>query len=150
MSPNVSRFFIGTILVFAVFVLVRECRAEPLTWGAHIGSVHLPAKDGQNNENTGIYVRGDGWQAGTYRNTINRQTTYGGLTYALGAGVEVLGGLAHGYQDRDGRGFTRGAFTPIAALGYAPPIRLLGARPRIFFLPPLPKCSAVLSLGIDF
>lgn len=112
-----------------------------LTLGVHLASVHVPARDGQQNVNPGIYLRTeDGLTAGLYRNTLSRTSAYLGLTADAGP-FSLTAGLISGYQTkrrgatcaeakvtvrRDigqcwiDEGYSRGAVTPFLA----PSVRL--------------------------
>jgi hypothetical protein len=153
-----------------------ECRSEVVV-GVHFGSVHVPAKDMQNNANLGLYVRVDSWSAGAYRNTLNRATFYAAGHYPLGHGFEATLGLASGYskrcsdstevittqQEKDGmtytqktnvtattcRGFSRGALTPLAGITYSPAVEVMGAKPRVWFSPGFGKSSSVVHLSLE-
>lgn len=128
--------------------------AQAVTIGVHVGSAHLPAKDGQNNVNPGLYIRAEAWTVGAYHNTYRETTVYAARTLMTWRGFEVVGGVAYGYQFHTvaGReyGASRGAFTPMAGLTYALPVRLLGAQPRLWLLPPTPKNSGVVHLSLEF
>jgi hypothetical protein len=141
-------------LLLAVLLAAGAARAEPLTIGVHLVSQHLPAREGQNNVNPGLYVRADGWTVGGYHNTYSETTVYAAHTLTAWRGLEVVGGIAYGYQYHTvaGReyGASRGAFTPMAGLTYAPPLRVLGLQPRIWILPPTPKNSGVVHLSMEF
>lgn len=119
-----------------------------------MGSVHLPSKEGQNNVNPGLYVRTGDYTLGAYHNTYSETTVYAARSFALGHGFELMGGLAYGYQLHSvgGReyGASRGAITPLAGLTYAPSLKVFGAQPRIWMLPPTPKNSGVLHLSFEF
>lgn len=54
---------------------------ESIILGLHLMSAHLPERPGQNNINPGIYAVADGWTAGTYRNTLRRQSVYFGYQF---------------------------------------------------------------------
>lgn len=71
-----------------------------LTIGLHVASVHVPAHDGQNNFNPGIYVKHEsGWAGGVYRNTIKRTTFWGGYELSHGP-LSLTLGVASGYDIR--------------------------------------------------
>jgi hypothetical protein len=73
---------------------------EALVIGFHLGSVHVPAKDDQNNRNTGAYVCMEEWCAGGYRNTIDRDTFYVTHELAKAHGFSLHAGLVTGYQKK--------------------------------------------------
>lgn len=69
--------------------------------GLHLASVH--GEDGFNNINPGIYlqaeINGEQWVAGTYYNSIKRQSAYVGWTYTEGPlGIEWTLGIITGYE----------------------------------------------------
>lgn len=141
-------------LLLAALLAAGAAHAEPLTIGVHMGSVHLPAKDGQNNVNPGFYIRADAWTVGAYHNTYRETTVYAARTLTTWRGLEVVAGVAYGYQFHTvaGReyGASPGALAPMAGLTYAPPVRLFGAQPRIWVIPPTPKNSGVVHLSMEF
>jgi hypothetical protein len=69
--------------------------------GVHVGTWHFDRDAGYRETNPGIYVRADEWQAGYYRNSLDRNTLY--VTRAFRVPhterVEVNVGLATGYRD---------------------------------------------------
>lgn len=146
------------LFLFSIFVgLVMgstDCHAEGLTIGVHVGSQHLPAKPGQNNVNPGLYVRADSWMVGAYHNTYRETTVYAARTVTEWRSIELVAGVAYGYQYHTvagvAYGASRGAFTPMAGLTYAPDVKIMGARPRIWLLPPTPKNSGVLHLSLEY
>jgi len=99
LTPLVSRIArMAALLLICSVVGCSKAHAEGLKLGVHLASVHLPAKDGQNNDNVGLYVRTEsGLTAGAYRNTLRRTSLYVGETFTLGP-VDVLVGVASGYQ----------------------------------------------------
>lgn len=143
--------------------------AMAITVGLHMGSTHVPDRDGQNNTNPGIYVRADQVVVGTYKNSFSRTTYYAGYAYPLGAGFEVMGGLATGYRrlcettstdtftgsatitrtETRCRGISRGPIAPLAGLTYAPETRWHGLRPRVWFIPGIKDHSSVFHLSIE-
>lgn len=140
------------LLVFAA-VLGTCAHAEPLTVGLHVGSVHFPAK-GQNNVNPGLYVRTGDWTIGAYHNSYRETTAYAAHKLTTLGPFDVVGGIAYGYQRHSvgGReyGASPGALAPMVGLTYAPSIRILGAQPRFWMLPPTPKNSGVAHLSLEF
>lgn len=94
MNPRAAIALIACCLGFAAL----EARAEGLTVGLHVASIHSPQGD-QTNTNPGLYIRMDRWQAGLYRNSHSRTTFYGGYAYPIGP-VEVMAGIASGYDKR--------------------------------------------------
>lgn len=154
MSAVLCRVALFLAIVVCWFALSRCAEAAPITVGVHLASQHLPAKAGQNNVNPGLYVRTDAWMVGGYHNTYRETTVYAARTLTTWRGFEVVGGVAYGYQRHGvgGReyGASRGAFTPMAGLTYAPQVRVFGAQPRIWILPPTPKNSGVVHLSLEF
>jgi hypothetical protein len=141
-------------LLLAALLCAGAAQAEPLTIGVHLASQHLPAREGQNNVNPGLYVRADAWTVGGYHNTYRETTVYAARTLTTWRGVQLVGGIAYGYQLHTvaGReyGASRGAITPMAGITYAPPVRVFGAQPRIWLLPPTPKNSGVVHLSLEY
>lgn len=84
---------IAAALAFTAF----DGRAETVV-GLHTLSLHAPQR-AQSNDNFGLYVRKDRWQAGAYRNSHDRTTVYGGYAAPLGP-VELMLGFASGYDKR--------------------------------------------------
>lgn len=85
------------LIVCCLAIAALDCRAE-VSLGLHLGSAHLPERDDQNNRNLGVYARGEQWQAGVYRNTLDRTTVYAAGVMPLGGGIEVLAGAGTGYK----------------------------------------------------
>ncbi len=81
-------------------LLITSAQASDLIVGAHIGSWH--SDPGYNNKNPGLYIRKDNIQIGSYKNSINKNTTYTGYVkdFDLFSGVSVGGmiGLGTGYS----------------------------------------------------
>lgn len=87
-----------TLLIGAGLGYCTKAHAEGLTVGLHLVSKHIPAHDGQNNVNTGIYFRTEsGLAGGMYPNTQNKLSVYLGQTYSWGP-VDFLVGAVSGYQ----------------------------------------------------
>jgi hypothetical protein len=87
-----------TLLICAAIGYCTRAHAEGITVGLHLASVHVPAKDGQNNTNAGFYLRSAaGLTAGVYENTLRRTSLYAGKSFALGP-VDVVVGIVSGYQ----------------------------------------------------
>lgn len=135
--------------------------------GLHLASVHVPRAEGQRNFNPGIYARHaeTGLTAGTYRNTLGKQTFYLGETVSFHR-FSVTLGIATGYQRRTSmvrcnpeqsvywsrcsstsRG-TKAYLTPMVA----PSVRLpevFGATPRLSFMPGFAGTSNVFHLSVE-
>jgi hypothetical protein len=115
------RHLVHSILGIAVALLIcaalgycTQAHAQGLTVGAHLVSVHAPARDGQNNTNTGLYVRGaSGLTAGAYRNTQRRTSLYVGQQFDMGI-VDVTVGVVSGYQRRCTETRVQTGVTPVA------------------------------------
>lgn len=78
---------------------------EGLVLGLHLFSQHAPAKENQNNSNLGIYARTqDGWTAGVYRNTHERNSFYLGnmMIYQPRPNLDLALtiGVVNGYKKR--------------------------------------------------
>jgi hypothetical protein len=141
-----------TALAMLLAIALFQC-AHAATVGVHLVSYHAPAR-GQQNTNPGLYVRADDWQAGIYHNSYSETTVYGGRSFELGNGFEVLAGIGWGYQRHSVGGKTYGAspgaLAPMVALTYTLPVKILGMQPKVFAIPPTPKNSAVLHLALEF
>lgn len=148
----------------------KPASAQQTTMGVHLYSVHAPAKDYQNNENPGLYIRtAEGWTAGVYRNTLRRTSVYAGYTVDY-APFSLTVGAISGYQRKyervvagpngecdNGTGFryctqqtgaTRGAITLLLAPSVAlPPV--LGAVPRVSYVPGLAGAANVFHLSLE-
>lgn len=152
-----SNFLVWCLLMFAIFltiaILATPAHAADISVGLHLESHHFPERDYQNNRNPGVYVRVDQWQAGCYHNTLARTTCYGGYIVPIGP-LDLMAGAATGYQEKctatECLGFSKGAVTPMVALSYLAPVRIFGAAPRAWVLPPFPKTSTVVHLSLEW
>lgn len=146
----------GRILAFIVLcvfaaVLGTCARAEPFVVGIHAHSLHVPAKDADNNSNWGLYGRtADGLTFGGYRNTLRRNSFYLGQSFDLIGPVDITLGAITGYKVKDGQGWSRNYLAPLAAISYAPPVQILGATPRATLVPGhLLKSRSVFHLSVE-
>jgi len=149
--------------------------ATALAIGLHVQSMHMPSKPEHNDRNVGVYLKGESWQVGAYRNTLRRNTLYASYVHHA-YGLDWHVGLASGYQKKcqedralrtqrvviDGQeyvaqwteywqtchGWSRGAVAPVGGVSYLFP-EVLGAKPRLFFAPGLKGSSSVLHLSIE-
>lgn len=165
-----------TLLVFAAVGYCTKVQAEPLTFGLHTGSVHAPDKSYLRNTNPGVYLRQGAWQGGIFRNSYGRTSVYGGGVLSIGA-LDLMAGLATGYDKRcsqqttvttetidtpngqvtvmvrdtvlDCKGWSRHRIAPLAALSWAPAIDVLGARPRLSFMPGFRDTSSLFHLSLE-
>lgn len=86
-------------LITTLALAVATSVALPATFGVHIGSQHLPARD-YNNLNPGAYYIADnGATVGTYFNSERRQSVYAGWTFESGPWRVQVGAIT-GYQGR--------------------------------------------------
>jgi hypothetical protein len=123
-----------TALAMLLAIALFQC-AQAATVGLHLYSLHVPAKDLDNNRNAGLYMRTDGGlTVGMYRNTLRRLSPYVGQTYDLGP-VDLTLGLIGGYKLKDGQGWSRNYLAPLVALSVASPVSIMGATPRITLVP---------------
>jgi hypothetical protein len=76
--------------------MAQEGPSEAIV-GVHLASRHVPQQEGQNNANTGLYVRYNNFQIGGYRNTLKRDTIYAGYTLKAGQ-FDLMLALASGYN----------------------------------------------------
>jgi len=137
---------IGFAICFLFGLALSQCaHAEPLTVGLHAVSYHAPEK-GQQNVNPGLYVRGDDWQIGMYRNSYRKPTIYAAYSWQLGDGYELFTGGATGYK----KVWHHGPIAPMVAFSKPIDFRVLGMRPRVTFMLPTPKTSAVVHLSAEF
>lgn len=134
-----KRFLWAAALALASCTAVAETSV-----GLHIGSQHIDAEQKFNNFNPGVYVVHNGWTAGTYYNSIKRQSYYVGHTfeYRMGRASAALtiGGIT-GYR-----------YGPVAPL-LAPSVRIGlsgGYGLRLFYLPKVKYTGAhVVHLAIE-
>lgn len=152
------------VRLLALFLLV-PASVPAQTFGLHLGSVHVPDEDGQENLNQGLYVRSaSGLTAGAYRNSMGRWSTYGGWTWDRGPFGLTLG-IAYGYQRRqtncravnvpqdpsarvcDTSEGSPGAFAPFVSPSARLPA-VFGLTPRLSFVP-VYKGSSVVHLSIE-
>lgn len=137
--------FLATV-VFALFC----ASVQAFTGGLHVQSLHIPARENDNNANYGLYIRTDsGLTAGGYRNTLRRNSIYLGQTFEYGQFSLTLGGIT-GYQQKDGEGYSRGAITLLGVVSYASPIQIMGLTPRFSLVPGhLVKARSVVHLSVE-
>lgn len=96
------------------------------TWGVHIASRHFP-NDRYNNSNPGIYwLSDDGWAAGTFYNSYERTTAYGGKLLPIAGSLSVFLAAATGYPS--------GEVIGLAGLSWRLPA-LGGVYPRLLLIP---------------
>jgi hypothetical protein len=84
---------------------------DVLIIGLHMASIHLPAKDGQNNTNVGGYIcEAEGLCIGGYRNTLSRNSFY--ISQRIAAGpIDVHPGFVSGYQKKCTEGYRKNGET---------------------------------------
>jgi hypothetical protein len=138
-----------------------------IVFGVHLASIHIPAHEGQQNFNPGVYARMEsGVTVGTYHNTLGKQTFYAGYTVERGP-FALTPGLASGYQRsqypapcskaQTAAGSTHCWYTTPGSKTYlmpmlAPSVRLpavLGVTPRVSYIPGLGGSSNVFHLSIE-
>ena len=144
----------GRILAFivlCVFAAVLGTCARAAEFGLHVHSLHVPAKEGDSNQNYGLYVRTEtGLTFGMYRSTIRRNAPYIGQTFRLYGPVDLTLGVIGSYQRKNGEGWSRGYFGPLAALSVASPVQVMGVTPMLTLVPGhLVKSRTVLHLSIE-
>jgi len=66
-----------------------------LLLGLHLYTQHV--KDNFNNLNPGVYAKCDSYVAGTYYNSIRKQTVYAGYVLPVGP-IDIMVGAATGYN----------------------------------------------------
>ena len=82
----------------AAILAAVACGAHAQTIGLHLGSVH--ESPGFNGFNPGAYVRLDsGVTAGSYFNSIRKQSFYAGYTMNVWGPLDVTFAGVTGYQD---------------------------------------------------
>jgi hypothetical protein len=76
------------------------CSATALAIGLHLNSWHSHENQKYNNVNPGVYVAYEGYIAGTYKNSLNKQTLYAGRVFDLteNCRYDVVIGAATGYN----------------------------------------------------
>lgn len=81
-----------------VLAALFAASAQAQTIGLHVASVH--SSGGFNNFNPGVYVRFGGITAGTFRNSIRRQSAYIGYTIETHGRLSfaLTAGLVSGYR----------------------------------------------------
>jgi hypothetical protein len=157
------------VVACAFTALFPSCVAAQ-TMGLHVASVHLPAGDGMNNANPGLYARWhNGATVGAYYNSLRRVSLYAGWTIEQGPFALTVG-LVSGYQKkREARecspsereafgasvwcwtesGNTSGAVGPLLAPSVRLPV-VLGITPRLTVLPKISaKGHTVLHLSME-
>lgn len=91
------------LLLLAACVLAADARAEDISVGVHLASIHSPQRE-QNNTNPGLYGRYRQWVVGGYRNSDDRDTFYLGYEFNLIDArhfeLGLLIGAATGYDER--------------------------------------------------
>lgn len=87
--------YLGLALCAWVLAWVSPAWAQPVM-GLHTASWHSNAA-GQNNANGGLYVRGDDWTVGAYRNSLGRTSVYAARTWQAG-GWDIAVGAITGYR----------------------------------------------------
>ena len=106
--PNkVYQFF---TMITSLFI--ASCQMQPAwaqdkpfidTMGVHLGSIHSNNYDpvanrAWNNYNPGVYFRHENWVAGTYFNSIRKQSFYAGYVYGLTSNIDIVFGAVSGYN----------------------------------------------------
>jgi len=142
-----------TLLIMAaaaVAALFSQC-AQAQVFGLHLHSLHVPAKEQDNNLNLGAYVRTEsGLTMGFYRNTLRRNSFYVGQSFALIGPVDVTVGAITGYKIKDGQGWSRNYLGPLVALSVASPVQVMGLTLRLTLVPGhLVKSRTVLHLSVE-
>jgi len=115
--------------------------ASAQTWGIHIASKHVPAKN-YNNVNPGVYYRSEeNWTGGIYRNSLRRTSAYAGYTFEYARFGVTMGGVT-GYDHA-----VQPLFVPTARL-----FTTQGVTARVAFIPRVEKRigSHVLHLMLEF
>ena len=85
-------------IIFVALFGAMPALASDWAIGAHIASLHLPARN-FNNVNPGLYVRHTptGFTAGAYYNSVRKPSAYVGHT-SQWAGFDVTVGVVTGYE----------------------------------------------------
>lgn len=116
-----------------------------LVIGLNVASVHVPAIDGQNNVNPGIYVRHEsGWGGGAFRNTLKRTSVWAGYTFTHEPFSLTVGGIT-GYKweritEHEVKGFSKHAVTLMVTPSAALP-EVFGVVPRVSYMPKLGEAT---------
>lgn len=112
---------------------------ESIILGVHLASAHIPAPEGINNFNPGVYIQADGWTAGAYRNSYRRPSLYLGHTLSWGPASLFLGAVT-GYHK---------PVLPLVAPSLAGP-SYEGWRPRLTLIPRFKENrTTVLHLSVE-
>lgn len=101
MNNRQSLWIISAGLAAGIALAVTPSCVFGQTVGVHVGSVHVPAFDGQQNFNPGAYVKHEsGFVAGGYRNTLGRASFYAAYAYEpeWAGPFAVTVGVVSGYQ----------------------------------------------------
>lgn len=128
-------------LLLAACAALSAPGAMAYTIGLHLGSHHAPAKT-YNNTNPGLYIRHpDGWTAGFYRNSLNKDSVYVGYTWKFGM-LDVTTAGVTGYFDK-----VQPLLVPSISL-----FTWRGITPRVAYIPRVEKKigSHVLHLMVEF
>lgn len=141
-----------TALAMLLAIALFQC-AQAAEWGLHVHSVHVPAKDGDNNSNWGLYGRtDDGLTFGGYRNTLDRNSFYIGQTFKVFGPVDMTVGAITGYDSKAHFCIGDNCLDVLAlvALSVASPISIMGATPRITLVPGhLVKARTVVHFSLE-
>ncbi|HZE91316.1 MAG TPA: hypothetical protein VE029_06345 [Rhizobacter sp.] len=137
--PTPHRTLAIAAAILALSALAASARAD--TIGLHVASQHFPEKN-FNNFNPGLYYRTDaGWTAGFYRNSLRRESVYGGYTWSY-AGIELTTGLVTGYQHK----------VQVLAVPSLTLFTYKGVTPRLAYIPRVEKKvgAQVLHLMLEY
>jgi hypothetical protein len=95
----------GIVGLILSLTLLSPVAAQTTTFGVHTVSYH--DRGYFNNVNTGLYLEHQGLTGGYYKNSLNKDSVYGGytMTYALPANplfqsAAVMVGVVSGYRTR--------------------------------------------------
>src|SRR5689334_10606880 len=146
---NTHRIII--FLAFFVGSLLGGLAHAETVYGLHMHSLHVPAKDGDSNQNWGLYVRTEtGLTLGMYRSTIRRNAPYIGQTFQPAGPVDMTLGIIGSYQRKDGQGWSRNYLGPLVVLAAASPVQVMGVAPRLSLVPGhLVKSRTVLHFSVE-
>jgi len=141
--------FTAFVIALAALLFAPVAAQAQTTVGLHLVSHHFPERPGQRNFNPGVYVRtAEGWTAGYYRNTLDRNSVYAGYTLQHEingfVAVALTAGAVTGYRrNDDGIGFAKSALTPMLA----PSLKLGPA--RLSYIPGVGVSPSVLHLSVE-
>ena len=134
---------VGVVLA-SVFLISKKANAEQ-TLGLHLASIHSNNKSDWNNHNPGIYYRYNNWVIGTYKNSVRKDSYYGGYVYGITPYLDCVVGVISGYDNGKGNNRLMPMLVPSVHLPLDERTHV-----RIHFVPKVNKHgAAALHLSIE-